>query len=34
MRRLLISLVVTLLLVLSIGVGVFVARWPYSHRWL
>jgi hypothetical protein len=28
MRRLLIGLTVTLLLVLSIGVGVVVARWP------
>jgi hypothetical protein len=31
MRRLLIGLTVTLLLVASIGVGVAVARWP--HLW-
>ena len=29
MRRLLIGLTLTLLLVVSIGVGVVVARWPY-----
>jgi hypothetical protein len=33
MRRLLIGLTVTLLVVVSIGVGVAVARWPYSHLW-
>jgi hypothetical protein len=31
MRRLLIGLTLTLLLVVSIGVGVVVARWP--HLW-
>jgi hypothetical protein len=33
MRRVLIGLTVTLLLVVSIGVGVVVARWPSSHLW-
>jgi hypothetical protein len=33
MRRVLIGLAVTLLLVVSIGVGVVVARWPSSHLW-
>jgi hypothetical protein len=32
MRRLLIGLTVTLLLIVSIGVGVTVARWPH-HLW-
>jgi hypothetical protein len=33
MRRLLIGLTVTLLLVVSIGVGVAVARWPLARLW-
>jgi hypothetical protein len=33
MRRVLIGLTVTLLLVVSIGVGVAVARWPCPHLW-
>jgi hypothetical protein len=33
MRRVLIGLMVTLLLVVSIGVGVAVARWPCPHLW-
>jgi hypothetical protein len=33
MRRLLIGLTVVVLLVVSIGVGVTVARWPYRHFW-
>jgi hypothetical protein len=34
MRRLLIGLTVTLLVVVSIGVGVAVARWPqHAHLW-
>jgi hypothetical protein len=34
MRRLLIGLTVALLLVVSIGVGVAVARWPqHALRW-
>jgi hypothetical protein len=33
MRRLLIGLTVTLLVVVSIGVGVVVARWPHAHLW-
>jgi hypothetical protein len=33
MRRVLIGLTVMLLLVVSIGVGVAVARWPYRHFW-
>jgi hypothetical protein len=33
MRRLLIGLALTLLLVVSIGVGVTVARWPQPHLW-
>jgi len=32
MRRVLISLVLTLLLVVSIGVGIVVARWPWLVR--
>jgi hypothetical protein len=33
MRRVLIGLTVTLLLVVSIGLGVAVARWPCRHFW-
>ena len=33
MRRLLIGLTVTLLVVVSIGVGVAIARWPLAHLW-
>jgi hypothetical protein len=33
MRRVLIGLTVTVLLVVSIGVGVAVARWPCPHLW-
>jgi hypothetical protein len=33
MRRLLIGLTVTLLVVVSIGVGVAIARWPQPHLW-
>jgi len=33
MRRVLIGLTVTLLLVVSIGLGVAVARWPCHHFW-
>jgi hypothetical protein len=33
MRRVLIGLTVALLLVVSIGVGVAVARWPCPHLW-
>jgi ABC-type transporter Mla subunit MlaD len=34
MRRFLIGLTLALLLVVSIGVGVAVARWPYCpHLW-
>ncbi len=34
MRRVLIGLVLTLLLVVSVGIGVAVARWPqYPHLW-
>jgi len=33
MRRLLIGLTVVLLLVVSIGVGVAVARWHLPHVW-
>jgi hypothetical protein len=33
MRRLLIGLTVTVLLVVSIGVGVAIARWPQAHLW-
>jgi hypothetical protein len=33
MRRLMIGLTVTLLLVVSIGVGVAIARWPRPHFW-
>jgi hypothetical protein len=33
MRRLLIGLTVALLLLVSIAVGVVVARWPAAHRW-
>jgi len=34
MRRLLIGLTVALLLLVSIGVGLAVVRWPCPHRWL
>jgi len=33
MRRLLIGLTVTLLVVVSIGVGVAIARWPHTRLW-
>jgi len=33
MRRLLIGLTVTLLVIVSIGVGVTVARWPHAYLW-
>jgi len=33
MRRFLIGLAVTVLLIVSIGVGVTVARWPQAHLW-
>ena len=33
MRRFLIGLVVTLLLVVSIGIGIVVARWPWCRGW-
>jgi hypothetical protein len=33
MRRLLIGLTVALLLAVSIGVGVTVARWPHARLW-
>jgi hypothetical protein len=34
MRNLLIGLMLTLLLVLSVSIGVVVARWPmYPHLW-
>jgi hypothetical protein len=33
MRRVLIGLTVMLLLVISIGVGVAVARWPHRPLW-
>jgi len=33
MRRLLIGLTVTLLVVVSIAVGVAVARWQHPHLW-
>jgi hypothetical protein len=33
MRRLLIGLTVALLLAVSIGVGVTVARWPHARFW-
>jgi hypothetical protein len=33
MRRLLIGLTVTLLTVVSITVGVAIARWPHPHLW-
>ena len=33
MRRVLIGLTVMLLLVISIGVGVVIARWPDRHFW-
>jgi hypothetical protein len=33
MRRVLIGLTVTLLLVVSIGLGVAVARWPCRYFW-
>jgi hypothetical protein len=34
MRRVLIGLMLTLLLVLSVSIGVVVARWPlYPHLW-
>jgi hypothetical protein len=33
MRRLLIGLTLALLLVVSIGLGVAVARWHYPHLW-
>jgi hypothetical protein len=32
-RRLLIALTVALLLLVSIAVGVAVARWPFLHLW-
>jgi hypothetical protein len=32
MRRVLISFVLTLLLVVSIGIGIVVARWPWLVR--
>jgi hypothetical protein len=34
MRRVLIGLMLTLLLVVSVSIGVVVARWPqYPHLW-
>jgi hypothetical protein len=33
MRRLLIGLTVMLLVIVSIGVGLTVARWPHAHWW-
>jgi hypothetical protein len=33
MRRVLIGLTVVLLLAVSIGIGVVVARWPCRHLW-
>jgi hypothetical protein len=33
MRRVLIGLTVTLLVVVSIGVGVAIARWTHPHLW-
>jgi hypothetical protein len=34
MRRVLIGLMLTLLLVVSVSIGVVVARWPlYRHLW-
>jgi hypothetical protein len=33
MRRMLIGLTVTLLVIVSISVGVAIARWPHAHLW-
>jgi hypothetical protein len=34
MRRVLISLTVTLLLIVSVGTGIAVATWPHWRHWL
>jgi hypothetical protein len=34
MRRVLISLMVTLLLIVSVGAGIAVATWPHWRHWL
>jgi len=33
MRRVLIGLTVTLLVIVSIGIGVVVALWPHPYLW-
>jgi hypothetical protein len=33
MRRVLIGLMLTLLVVISVGVGVAIARWPHPLPW-
>jgi hypothetical protein len=34
LRRVLISLTVTLLLIVSVGTGIAVATWPHWRHWL